>query len=113
MALPDERRARLSIDVAPELRRRIKIAAAARDLSVRDYVEMVLRHALESEELVEVSTGRRLTPDERERGLKAMAELERMDQVLLEQRGGRPFSLSWELLNESRDDRTRALLGDA
>ncbi|MBI4494073.1 MAG: hypothetical protein HY690_14895 [Chloroflexi bacterium] len=42
-------RARLSIDVEPELRRRIKIAAAERDLSVKDYVVAVLRRALEAE----------------------------------------------------------------
>jgi len=47
---PSDRRARLSIDVAPELRRRLKIAAAARDLTVRDYVEAILRRALETDE---------------------------------------------------------------
>jgi uncharacterized protein (DUF1778 family) len=32
------RRARLSIDVTPEARRRIRIAAARRDQSIREYV---------------------------------------------------------------------------
>jgi predicted HicB family RNase H-like nuclease len=49
MSTPGERRARLSIDVEPELRRRIKRAAAARSLSVREYVEAILRQALEAE----------------------------------------------------------------
>ena len=49
MSAPGEQRARLSIDVEPELRRRIKIAAAARDLSVRECVEAILRQALEAE----------------------------------------------------------------
>lgn len=31
MDMPNQRRARLSIDVEPELRRRVKIAAAARE----------------------------------------------------------------------------------
>lgn len=44
------RRARLSIDVEPELRRKIKIAAAERDLSIRDYVVTVLRRALTADE---------------------------------------------------------------
>lgn len=42
------RRVRLSIDVDPDLKRRIKIAAAERDLSIKDYLEMVVRRELES-----------------------------------------------------------------
>jgi len=38
MSTPRQRRARLSIDVSREARRRIRIAAAKRDQSVRDYV---------------------------------------------------------------------------
>lgn len=38
MATANERRARLSIDVSREARRRIHIAAARRDQSIRDYV---------------------------------------------------------------------------
>jgi hypothetical protein len=49
MSASNERRARLSIDVEPELRRRVKLAATARDLSIREYVEATLRRALEAE----------------------------------------------------------------
>ena len=38
MATTQQRRARLSIDVPHEARRRIHIAAAKRDQSIRDYV---------------------------------------------------------------------------
>jgi uncharacterized protein (DUF1778 family) len=38
MATSHQRRARLSIDVSREARRRIHIAAAKRDQSIRDYV---------------------------------------------------------------------------
>ena len=38
MAAPQARAARLSIDVSPEARRRIRIAAARRDQSIREYV---------------------------------------------------------------------------
>jgi hypothetical protein len=41
------RRVRLSIDVDPDLKRRIRIAAAERDLSIKDYLEMVVRRELE------------------------------------------------------------------
>ena len=36
------KRPRLTLDVTPELRRRIRIAAAEEDLSVRDYVVGIL-----------------------------------------------------------------------
>ena len=44
------RRARLSIDVEPELRRKIKLAAAERESSIRDYVVAILQRALAEEE---------------------------------------------------------------
>ncbi len=37
----------MSVDVEPELRRRVKIAAASRDQSVKEWVEDVLRRELE------------------------------------------------------------------
>jgi hypothetical protein len=104
MARSNDRRARLSIDVAPDLRRRIKIAADLRDLSVRDYVEAALRQSLDENAEGEHAIGRRLTAAEQQRGLRALAELERLDRDLLEQRGGRRFSPSWELLDEARDE---------
>lgn len=50
MSESSKHRARVSIDVSPELRRRLKVAAATRDLSVRVYVETILRQAREAEE---------------------------------------------------------------
>ena len=44
------RRARLWIDVEPELRRKIKVAAAERESSIRDYVVAILQRALAEEE---------------------------------------------------------------
>lgn len=53
MATTPERRVRLSIDVPREARRRIHIAAAKRDQSIRDYVwqavEARLKHDLADE----------------------------------------------------------------
>ncbi len=51
-----------------------------------------------------------LTPEQRERGLAAMARLRELNDELLAERGGRPFSpSSLELLDEARDERTRQL----
>lgn len=49
MARTREPRARLSIDVTPEARRRIRIAAARRDQSIRDYVVDAVRARLRND----------------------------------------------------------------
>jgi uncharacterized protein (DUF1778 family) len=53
MTITHQQRARLSIDVPREARRRIHIAAAKRDLSIREYVweavEARLKHDLADE----------------------------------------------------------------
>ncbi|HEY6239354.1 MAG TPA: hypothetical protein VIW78_00795, partial [Burkholderiales bacterium] len=43
------KRPRLMIDISPELRRRIKIAAVQKDLSIREYVEDILDQAVPTE----------------------------------------------------------------
>lgn len=43
-------RVRLSLDVDPELRRRLKIAAAARDETIAAYVERLVRQALDEDD---------------------------------------------------------------
>lgn len=42
-------RVRLSVDVDPELRRRVKVVAAARDQSVKEWIEGAIREALSRE----------------------------------------------------------------
>ena len=46
VAMKAQRRSRLSLDVDPDLRRRIKVEAASRDLSIRSYLEGMIRKAL-------------------------------------------------------------------
>ena len=52
---------------------------------------------------------RPLTPEEQRRALAALERVERLQQRIVNERGGTPFSPSWELLNEARDERTRQL----
>ena len=44
-------RVRLSADVEPELRRRVKIAAATQELKVSDWIEQAVRRELERQEV--------------------------------------------------------------
>ncbi len=59
MARPMEsspKRPRISVDVAPELRRRLRLAAAKRDLTIRQYVLEAIRDRLQ-EDLGDESEG--------------------------------------------------------
>ena len=55
---------------------------------------------------------RRMTPEEQRRGLAALEHARRLNEEILAERGGKPFSPSWEIINEMRDERTRQLVGD-
>jgi len=57
MATPQQPRARLSIDVPREARRRIHIAAAKRDQSIRDYVWEAVEARLNQDLADELSGG--------------------------------------------------------
>ncbi len=52
----------------------------------------------------------KLTPEEKQQALEAMERLQRHSNELSARRGGKPFSPSWEILNELRDERTRQLM---
>lgn len=51
-----------------------------------------------------------LTADQQERGLSVLTELERLRSELAA-KYGKPTQQSWEVLNESREDRARDLAG--
>lgn len=46
MTITTEKRTRLTIDVSPEVKRRLRLAAARRDISMRQYVLEVLEERL-------------------------------------------------------------------
>ena len=57
----------------------------------------------------EYAKSRRLTPEEKQRGLEALDRMIALSDKILAERGGVPFSPSWELINEARDERSRQL----
>jgi uncharacterized protein (DUF1778 family) len=57
MATSQQQRARLSIDVSREARRRIHIAAAKRDQSIREYVWQAVEARLQQDQAEDLSTG--------------------------------------------------------
>lgn len=50
-----------------------------------------------------------MTPEEREQLAKAIKEANRFREELYVLRGGKPFSPSWKIINEMRDERTHEL----
>ena len=65
MATPQQRRARLSIDVSREARLRLHIAAAKRDQSIRDYVWEAVEARLQHDLADELSAADLLSLNER------------------------------------------------
>lgn len=48
-----------------------------------------------------------MTDEDRARGLRALAEIDRLRHELFIKNGRKLFPPSWELINEVRDERTR------
>lgn len=96
-------RPRLIIDISPELRRRIKIAAAQKDLSIREYIEQILEQAVPPEEASVPQ--REPRPVTRESIEKLLQARERM----IQKREGRPSLDSTEIIRQMREERSQYL----
>ena len=94
-------RTRITIDVSPELRQRIKLAALQNNLSISEYLGRILEDAVPRG----VSYNKEMKPLTREK-------LERVLQVrerIIESTGGYTFEDSTEIVRQMRDERTREL----
>ena len=94
------KRPRLMIDISPELRRRIKIAAAQKDLSIREYVEDILDQAVPSENVH--AEKRQPRPVSHE----SLQRLLRTREQIIQERKGQPFTDSTELIRKMREERS-------
>ena len=96
------KRPRLIIDISPELRRRIKIAAAQKDLSIREYVEDILDQAVPPEKSL---------LEKRERGRlnsAAIDDLLKTREEIMRAHPGQVFD-SVETLRQLREERLKEL----
>lgn len=93
------RRIRVVVDVTPELRRRVKLAAADRDVSVREYVVSILEGAVP-----ELPEGKPRRGRVAKRG--AVRLLERVREDIMQ---GRRFDDSTDLVEQARTERTAEL----
>lgn len=87
-------RPRLTVDIGPALKRRIKVAAAAQDMPVSAYVARVLEQAVPVSEAVVKASDGAITPN----------MMRRAEQLRAEQRAPFPED-SADLIREAREQR--------
>src|SRR6266849_5692779 len=96
-----KRRTRLIVDISPELRRRIKIAAAQRNLSVREYVEQILEGTVAPASATALPR-RRMTREDAERLNRAREAFEKAHPGVVHED-------SAELVRQMREERAEHL----
>ncbi|HLH61263.1 MAG TPA: hypothetical protein VKV20_06215 [Ktedonobacteraceae bacterium] len=96
------KRPRLMIDISPELRRRIKLAAAQKDLTIREYVEDILEQAVPEVEVNEEKQPHRISRESVERLLRLRDQIK-------QNHPGQQFEDSTELIRQMREERSKYL----
>jgi len=97
-----KKRSRLIIDIVPELRRRIKIAAAENDLTVQEYVGRILEQAVPPE--------RNAVPRQFGRlDRAAVDKLLQTREAIMRAHPGQVFEDSSELIHQAHEERSREL----
>ena len=96
------KRTRITIDISPELRRRIKIAASRNDLSISEYLGNILEENVPDEVSI-------IEEEEQPITLEEIENLRRLRKLILQDRQGKPFEDSSEMIRQMRENRTRYL----
>ncbi|MGH2493283.1 MAG: hypothetical protein ACRDIV_01105 [Ktedonobacteraceae bacterium] len=92
-------RTRITIDISPELRQRIKVAAFQQNISISEYLGRILEDAVPRE----ISYSKEMKPLTREKLEQALRVRER----IIENTGGYTFDDSTEIVRQMRDERTK------
>ncbi|SRR6266568_5130131 len=97
------KRSRITFDVSPELRRRIKSAALQGDISISEYLARIL------EQIVPKEAGT-IKRERRPATRKMLEELRQVREQISQDRGGKPFEEdSTELIRQMREERSQYL----
>lgn len=96
------KRSRITIDVSPELRRRIKLAAAQNDLSISEYLGRILDEAVPEDVSLTKQERHPVTPEYVQRVLE-------IRERIMQESGGQLFEDSAERVRQMRDERTKYL----
>ena len=96
------KRSRITIDISPELRRRIKVAASQNDLSISEHLGRILEENVPEEVIIK----------QRQRKLLTRETLEHVYEVheqIMEHTNRRIFEDSTELIHQMREERSQEL----
>jgi hypothetical protein len=96
------KRSRITIDISPELRRRIKVAASRNDLSISEY----LGHILEENVPVEMNL---VEQEAHPVPSDILEEVDRIRERVIRESKGHIFEDSAEVLRQQREERTQYL----
>ena len=96
------KRSRITIDISPELRRRIKVAASQRDVSISEYLGNILEENV-PEEMNLVEQDVHPVPSD------ILEEVDRIRQRVIRESKGHIFEDSAEVLRQQREERTQYL----
>ena len=96
---------RITIEVSPELCRRIKLAATQNDVSISEYLSRILNEVVPDEASVTQQEGRPVTPE-------FLEQVYRVRDRIIRESGGHIFEDSAERIRQQREERTRQLMGE-
>ena len=96
------KRSRITIDISPELRRRIKVAASQRDLSISEYLGSILEQSVPLEVSFTQQEEHPVTPE-------FLEQVYRVRERIIKESKGQLFEDSAELIRQQREDRTKYL----
>lgn len=99
-----KKRTRIMIDVSPELRRRIKLAAAREDVTIREYLERIIDKAVPTtvQDQDEETQGRLAT-------WEAVQRLREIQETIRSAHPGVVFEDSGEAVRRMREERSEYL----
>ena len=99
------KRSRLTIDISEGLRRRVKMAAFKNDVSISEYVGDILERNVPDE----ASTSQR---ERRPVTYKTLEEFDQISEQILQDRQGKLFDGTADLIRQQREERLRELMGE-
>jgi hypothetical protein len=96
------KRSRITIDISPELRRRIKVAASQRDLSISEYLGDILEENVPEEESIKQRQRKPLTRE-------TLDHVYEVREQIMEHTNRRVFEDSSEVIRQMREERSQEL----
>ncbi|GAC1682494.1 MAG: hypothetical protein NVS9B9_04540 [Ktedonobacteraceae bacterium] len=96
------KRSRITFDVSPELRRRIKVAAAQNNLSIGDFLSGIIEQELPDE--TSLVTQQRHPPTQ-----EMLDDLDQISDLIMQERNGKPFENLKEEIRQMREERSQEL----